>query len=59
MFIYSNAVNSQLKTVEEKIISNPLFMKVVQEAMAQQQAQMQAQQGQQGQPNTSIPGVNL
>ncbi|MDD2488573.1 MAG: DUF2723 domain-containing protein [Bacteroidales bacterium] len=59
MFLYSNAVNSQLKTVEEKIISNPLFMKVVQEAMAQQQAQMQAQQGQQGQPNTSIPGVNL
>ncbi|MFA7082859.1 MAG: hypothetical protein WC135_09645, partial [Bacteroidales bacterium] len=59
MFIYSNAINSQLKTVEQKIVSNPTFMRVVQEAMAQQQAQMQSMQNQgQGGQNVSVPGIN-
>ena len=60
MFIYSNAVNSQLKSVEQKINSSPTFMKVVQEMVAQQQSQMQAMQNQgQGQGNVNVPGINF
>ena len=57
MFVYSNAMNSQLKAVEDKIMSNPTFSKVINEYARQQQAQMQTQQ--QGQPNVAVPGVNL
>ncbi|MDD2192328.1 MAG: DUF2723 domain-containing protein [Bacteroidales bacterium] len=60
MFIYSNAINAQLKTVEQKINSNQTFMRVIQEAMAQQQAQMQSMQNQgQGEQNVNIPGINF
>ena len=57
MFVYSNAMNYQLKAVEDKIMSNPTFSKVINEYARQQQAQMQTQQ--QGQPNVAVPGVNL
>ena len=57
MFVYSNAMNYQLKVVEDKIMSNPTFSKVINEYARQQQAQMQTQQ--QGQPNVAVPGVNL
>lgn len=55
MFVYSNAVNHQLKAVQDKIMSNPTFMKILQEASSKQQAQQV--QGQQ-QNNINIPGVN-
>ncbi len=55
MFVYSNAVNHQLKAVQDKIMSNPTFMKILQEASSKQQAQQG--QGQQ-QNNINIPGVN-
>lgn len=58
MFVYSNSVSYQLKTIEEKINANPTFKQVIEEYARQQQAQMQAQ-GQQGQSNVNIPGVNL
>ncbi len=59
MFIYSNALNYNLSSVQQKINSNPTFMKVVQEAMAQQQAQMQSMQNQgQGGQKVSAPGIN-
>ncbi len=57
MFIYSNVMNYQLKPVEDKIMSNQTFKKVIEEYARQQQAQMQTQQ--QGQPNVAVPGVNL
>lgn len=60
MFIYSNAINSQLTIVEEKINSSPIFIRIIQEAMAQQQAQMQAMQNQgQDQGSVNIPGINF
>lgn len=58
MFVYSNAINYQLKPVEDKIMSNPTFNNIIQDYARQQQAQMQAQQ-QQGQSNISVPGVNF
>lgn len=57
MFVYSNAVKYQLKAVEDKIMSNQTFRKILQEA-SQQQAQQQAQQSQGQKQNINIPGVN-
>jgi thioredoxin-like negative regulator of GroEL len=54
MFVYSNAMNHQLKTVEEKIMSNPTLSNVIQVMMRQQQAQMQVQN-----QNTNAPGINF
>ncbi|MDR0970967.1 MAG: DUF2723 domain-containing protein [Bacteroidales bacterium] len=36
MFIYSNSVNLQLKDVENKVKTTPLFSKIIQESMQQQ-----------------------
>ena len=55
MFVYSNAVNHQLKAVQDKIMSNPTFMKILKEASSKQQAQQV--QGQQ-QNNINVPAVN-
>ena len=60
MFIYSNTINFQLKTVEQKINSNQTFTRIIQEAISQQQAQMQSMQNQgQGEQNVNIPAVNF